>query len=125
MVTVADRVSGPLIIKAVSPVPGVDCQPSGTVMVIRGAAGSDTVATVGSPSPVGVTTQAGMSGAMRCRCVGTIPGTGSAGSECWSAAADPLVFESQPTSAPDRYATPAAASAARRQDRSIARKGKR
>ncbi|MDT5222446.1 MAG: hypothetical protein QOF15_4551, partial [Mycobacterium sp.] len=44
-----------------SPVPGVDCQPFGTVMVIRGAAGSDTVATVGSPSPVGVTTQAGVS----------------------------------------------------------------
>ncbi|BBZ35186.1 hypothetical protein MCNF_37910 [Mycolicibacterium confluentis] len=57
------------------PCPGVDDHPSGTVMVIRGAAGSETEARVASPVPAGVGMQINALGGIRSGDVGTTPGT--------------------------------------------------
>src|ERR1700756_741855 len=76
MGTVPVMASGPLSVNATSPCPGSEVQPSGTVTVILGAAGSATSATVPTPIPVGSGKHTNALGGMWSGSVVSIPGTG-------------------------------------------------
>src|SRR5579884_500818 len=74
--------SGPANASATSPSPGVDVQPSGTLMVILGAAGSATVALVGLPTTLVGGRHSSASGGMCPGSVVSTPGTPVSGSGC-------------------------------------------
>jgi hypothetical protein len=68
-------VGRPLRVSATSPSPGAEVQPSGTATVIRGAAGSETVATPVVPMPLGCGKHANAFGEMCSGNVVSTPGT--------------------------------------------------